>query len=124
MAADERGAIKQVIKDYLDGMIYAEFDRLKSAMHPKCMVAGHYGGTYYFVTRQEFIDILKTDTPLPPGTPYNWSVEAVDITGDAATAKVVDDCLGTTFTDYLTFIKDGERWQIVNKAFFDQKGTA
>ena len=119
MAADERGAIEAVIRDYLDGMIYGQFEKIESAFHPQSMVAGHFDGTYYFVTRQQFIDILKTDTPLKPGTPYNSSIESVDITGDAASAKVIDDCLGTTFTDYLTLIKDGGRWQIVNKAFYD-----
>ena len=32
---------------------------------------------------------------------------------------MIDDCLGTTFTDYLTLIRDEGRWQIVNKAFYD-----
>ena len=56
---------------------------------------------------------------LSSGTPYNYEILSVDVTGDIAVVKVVDDCFGTTFTDCLTLIKHDDRWQIVMKAFFD-----
>ena len=46
----------------------------------------------------------------------------LDGTGDVAVAKVYDECLGTTFTDYLTLIKHDGQWQIVMKAFYDHSG--
>jgi hypothetical protein len=125
MAEDERVAIGAVIRDYLDGMIYGQYDRLEGAMHPKCMVAGHFGGSYDFMPRDAFIATLKSmKAEIPAGTPYVSAIAMVDITGDTAVAKVTDDCFGTSFTDYLTLIKDQGRWQIVNKAFYDHAAKA
>ena len=118
-AADESEAIRRVVTDYLEGMIYGQADRLKSAMHPLCMQAGHFKGNYEFYSRDEFIEALKSEQMEEPGTPYKAEVLSIDITGDVALAKVKDDCFGTSFTDYLTLIRHEGRWQIVMKAFFD-----
>ena len=120
MAADsERAAIEAVILAYLQGMIYGEFDKLRGAMHPQCMVAGHYHGDYVFVTREDFIGVLSGDEPEPPGTKIDYKILSIDITEDTAVAKLVDVCLGSTFTDSLTLIRDDKTWQIVFKAFYD-----
>lgn len=117
--AKDEEAIRAVIRDYLEGMIYGQADRLQSAMHPLCMQAGHYKGNYEFFPRDEFIEALKSEKMEAPGTPYKAEIISIDVTGDVAVAKVNDDCFGTSFTDYLTLIKHEGRWQIVMKAFFD-----
>ena len=89
-------------------------------MHPQCMQAGHFNGTYEFFDRETSIRSLEGEEMLPPGTPYNYEILSVDVTGDVALVKVVDGCFGTTFTDCLTLIKNEIRWQIVMKAFFDR----
>lgn len=116
------GDIEAVVRDYLDGMIYGQREKLERAMHPKCMQAGHFGGTYEFFDRDTFIASLEKEETLPPETPYHHAVLSCDITGDVAVVKLEDDCFGTRFTDYLTLIRDGGRWQIVMKAFHDHAG--
>jgi hypothetical protein len=118
-AAEEVEAIRRVVTDYLEGMIYGQAERLQGAMHPLCMQAGHYKGNYEFFSRDAFIEALKSEKMEAPGTPYKAQIISIDVTGDVAVAKVNDDCFGTSFTDYLTLIKDDGRWQIVMKAFFD-----
>jgi hypothetical protein len=115
----ERDAIEAVIRDYLEGMIYGQTDRLESAMHPLCMQAGHYKGNYEFFPRDEFIEAMKSEKMQEPGTPYVADIVSIDLSGDVAVAKVTDDCFSTSFTDYLTLIKHDGRWQIVMKAFVD-----
>ncbi|MEW9919512.1 nuclear transport factor 2 family protein [Marimonas sp. MJW-29] len=115
----EQEAIKAVVVEYLEGMIYGQRDRLERAMHPQCMQAGHFGGSYEFFDRDTFICSLEGEAALPPGTPYRWELLSIEMTGDVAVVKVEDDCFGTTFTDYLTLIKHDNQWQIVMKAFFD-----
>ncbi|MFN4143316.1 nuclear transport factor 2 family protein [Aestuariivirga sp.] len=121
-ADDDRKAIEAVVTDYLEGMIYGQTERIERAMHPLCMQAGHYRGNYEFFPRGDFIDSLKLEKMLEPGTPYRAAIVSVDMTGDVAVAKVTDDCFGTSFTDYLTLIRHEGRWQIVMKAFFDHAG--
>ncbi len=120
---NEREAVEAVVVDYLEGMIYGQRDRLERAMHPKCMQAGHFGGAYEYFDRDTFISSVVGETALPPGTPYRSEIVSVDMTGDVAVVKVVDDCFGTTFTDYLTLIKHESRWQIVMKAFYDHANS-
>ena len=112
-------AIKAVIVEYLEGMIYGQRKRLERSMHPLCMQAGHFNGIYEFFDRETFIKSLEKEEMLPPGTPYHSKLVSIDITGNVAVVKVEDECFGTSFTDYLTLIKNENRWQIVMKAFFD-----
>ncbi len=117
--SQELDAIRAVVADYLDGMIYGDYERLRSSMHPQCMQAGHYKGQYEFLPRDEFIEAIKTETPQDPATPYLSNIKSIDVTGDIAAVKLSDDCFGTTWTDYLTLIKHDGKWQIVMKAFYD-----
>lgn len=119
MKEEDRSAIETVVRDYLEGMIYGQAERLERAMHPLCMQAGHYKGSYEFFPRDAFIESLKLEKMLSPGSPYEAAIVSIDMTGDVAVAKVTDDCFGTSFTDYLTLIRHDGRWQIVMKAFFD-----
>jgi Putative lumazine-binding len=119
--ADENDlqAIRLVVAEYLKGMIYGQYDRLRGAMHPLCMQAGHYNGQYEFIPRDEFIEAIKQEKKEPDSTAFKFDISMIDVTGDMAIVKVTDDCFGTTWTDYLTLIKDDARWQIVMKAFYD-----
>ena len=119
MAAGDREAIEAVIREYLEGMIYGQYDKLRHAMHPKCHVIGHVGEDYDFLPLDTFIEKLGDYPTEPVGTPIVSSILSLDITGDTAIAKITDVCFGTTFTDYLTFVKDNKQWQIVAKAFYD-----
>jgi hypothetical protein len=119
---DDREAIRAVVRDYLEGMIYGQTEKLARAMHPKCMQAGHFDGQYEYFTRDEFIEALGGAAPEKEGTPIVADVISIDMTGDVAVAKVYNECLGTTFTDYLTLIRHEGQWQIVMKAFFDHGG--
>jgi hypothetical protein len=83
------------------------------------MQAGHYNGQYEFLPRDEFIEAVKSEKKKPAGSPLSYVISMIDITGDIAVAKVMDDCFGTTWTDYLTLIKHDGVWQIVMKAFYD-----
>jgi hypothetical protein len=120
MASEEdRSAIRLVVMEYLQGMIYGEYERLREAMHPLCMQAGHYNGQYEFFPRDEFIEAIKPEKKQPAGSAIGFDITMIDITGDIAIVKVKDDCFGTTWTDYLTLIKHDAKWQIVMKAFYN-----
>jgi Putative lumazine-binding len=112
-------AVRSVVTEYLSGMIYGQDERLRGAMHPLCMQAGHYNGQYEFMPRDEFIEAIKPEKREPVGSAFTFEIPWVDITGDIAVVKVTDECFGTTWTDYLTLIRHEGTWQIVMKAFYD-----
>jgi hypothetical protein len=47
-------------------------------------------------------------------------VEEVDVTGDAAVAKVVLDYPQARITDYMSLLRVDGEWRIVNKTFHSQ----
>lgn len=116
---DTKTALEAVVRDYLDGMIHGDRAKLERAMHPRCMQAGHFGGVYEYLDREAFIASVTGETASPPGTPYDYEIVSCDTVGNVAVVKVEDACFGTRFTDFLTLIRDGGRWQIVMKAFYD-----
>ncbi|QIE48016.1 nuclear transport factor 2 family protein (plasmid) [Pseudohalocynthiibacter aestuariivivens] len=117
----EEEAIKSVVRDYFEGVIYDQPERIRSAMHPKAHQAGHYNGEYEFFDRDTFVTSVKPENPLSPGAVYEAEFEMVDITGTAAVAKFRVVCFGENFTDYLSLIKDDGKWTIVMKIFVDHK---
>ena len=51
-------------------MIWNEPERLRRAMHPQCMQAGHYQGAFELFDREAFIEAMASGPSEPPGTPY------------------------------------------------------
>jgi hypothetical protein len=111
-------ALRAVTRDYLDGMMYADEAKLRRAFHPKCLVVGHFRGRLEYDPLDAFIESVKNEGALPVGTPYFAEIVSIDIAGDTAVVKLIDDYLGIRFTDYLTMIMTEGRWVIVNKAFY------
>lgn len=122
----EHDAVRQVVVDYLEGMIWGDEDRLKRAFHPGALQVGHFADTYEFLPLQEFVDWLKTAETQAPGSPYTAELISIEVTGTVAIAKLTDTCFGTDFTDYLVMVKDrpdaSGKWQIVTKAYHVHSG--
>lgn len=111
-------AVCQVVRDYLDGMVYGDETRLRRVFHPECIQIGHYQGRFVYETLDQFIAAVKAERVLPEGTPYFNEIVSIDITGDTAMVKVIDDYLDMRFTDYLTLIEHEGRWSIVSKTYY------
>jgi len=111
--------IRQVVRDYLDGMTYVDEAKLRRAFHPDARSIGHYRGTLEWHSLDDFIESCRQAGALAQAQPFFSEIAFIDIAGDAAVAKVVDDYQGSRFTDYLTLLRLPGRWRIVNKAFFD-----
>lgn len=111
---------------YYHGMIYGDEKLLKKAFHPKAVVSGWFNGELAWNPREAFIKLCQT-LPKPPkggvGKGYHFEVTAIDIVNDIANVKVDDTVAGTAFTDYLTMLKQGQRWVIVNKTFHKHEGA-
>ncbi len=119
----DREMIGETVRGYYDGTFHADEDKLRTVFHPDACIIGHFEGELVWNSLDSFIDFVKS-APAPSGQEgYDWRIEAIDTTGDAATIKVVDQYLGLWFTDYLTALKLDDRWVIVNKAFYAHPAT-
>lgn len=67
----------------------------------------------------EYVRRAGSSAPRPAGTPdpVRKRVVMVDVTGTAAVAKLELRAPNATLVDYMSLLKVGGRWQIVNKIF-------
>ena len=86
--------------------------------HPKCLIVGHFRGRLEYDPLDSFIEACKKEGSVPPGTRYFAEIISIDVAGDTAVVKLIDDYLGIRFTDYLTMVMTEGRWVIVNKVFY------
>ena len=111
-------ALERVVRDYLDGMIFANGEQIRRAFHPDARIIGHFNGRLEWSTLEEFIADCEKAGSAPPNEPYYWEILSADVTGDMALIKLTDDYLGIRFTDYLSLLNQDGSWRIVNKTFY------
>lgn len=123
----EHDAVRRVVVDYLEGMMWGDEARLRRAFHPGALQVGHFGDTYEFFPLEEFITWIRNAETDPVGTAYEAELLSIEVTGTVAIAKLSDTCFGTGFTDYLVMVKDrpdaSGTWQIVTKAYHVHSGS-
>lgn len=110
--------INVVVRNYVEGMVFADEALLRQAFHPACRIIGHYEDKLEWLSLEEFIGAIKAEGPAPREVKPFWEVLSIDITGDAAAVKVIDEYLGMRFTDYLSLLNINYRWMIVNKLYY------
>jgi hypothetical protein len=110
--------INQTVGHYFKGMYHGDVERLKKAFHPQALVIGYFDGNLVFNSLEQFLGFIKA-APIPSekGEEYDMRIVSVDITGAVGTVKVADLYQGRRFTDYLSMLKEGDNWVIINKAF-------
>lgn len=114
----EDEAVRAVMRQYLEGMIYGAAVQLERAFHPKAQIAGHWQGEYDISGRDAFIASCVAAKDQPAGTAMIFEVVSLEVTGDLAVMKLTNTCFGCNFTDYLALVKDEGQWQIISKTYF------
>lgn len=118
---DEAGA-RAAVDHYLAGHATGSPDEFRAAFHPKAMLYWNRDGAFAERTSADYI-AGASGKPAPDEARRRRAIESLDVTGNAAMAKVVLDYPSVKFTDYLSLVKAGGEWRIVNKIFnVERKG--
>jgi hypothetical protein len=112
---DEAGA-RAAVNHYLAGHATGSPDEFRAAFHPKAMLYWNRDGAFAERTSADYI-AGAPGKPAPDEAQRRRSIESLDVTGNAAMAKVVLDYPSVKFTDYLSLVKADGEWRIVNKIF-------
>lgn len=111
--------VLETITQYLDGLYHGNTDLLEKALHPEARYVCAVGDTLINLLRAEYLPIVARRT-----APASLNAERRDQITDLQfagpkTAFVRLNCAVAEryFTDFLTLIKDHERWQIISKVF-------
>lgn len=111
----EKEAITETLTHYIEGTANGEPERLEIAFHP--------GFNLYFVKNDSVTAWKGADyiNNVKKGQKSNriGKIIDIDITNDAATAKVEIDMPDRKrlYTDYFLLLKTQGHWQIVHKSF-------
>lgn len=112
----EEAAVRQTLDYYLQGHATGNGEFHKKAFHPEARLFWIRDGQFAQRTSAEYI-AGASGKPAPDEAQRKRSIESVDVTGNAAIAKVVLDYPSGRFTDYMSLLKVDGQWKIVNKTF-------
>jgi hypothetical protein len=118
---DEAGA-RAAVDHYLAGHATGSPDEFRAAFHPKAMLYWNRDGAFAERTSADYI-AGAPGKPAADEAQRRRSIESLDVTGNAAIAKVVLDYPSVKFTDYLSLVKADGEWRIVNKIFNVERKT-
>jgi protease I len=115
--ADE-AAIRQTVQYYFDGGKNRDSVALRKAFHPDARMLFAKDGKLVVVPIGDYITRVTQDQPKPGEVDSTKRrVTSVDVTGDAAIARLRLERPDVVVTDYMSLLKVNGRWQIVNKIF-------
>lgn len=113
----EEAGVRQALEYYLRGQATGGGENYRKAFHPDAKLFAVRDGKYWQLTSEEFI-ARAGGKPATDEAQRKRSIEAIDITGNAAVAKIVLDYPNVKFTDYMALLKIDGEWKIMNKTFY------
>lgn len=113
----EDAAVRQAIEHYFRGHATGQGEHFRKVFHPDAKLFAVREGKYWQLTSEEYI-ARAPGKPAADEAQRKRSIESVDISGNAAIAKIVLDYPQVRFTDYMSLLKIDGEWRIVNKTFY------
>lgn len=118
----EEAAVRQAIEHYFRGHATGQGEHFRKVFHPDAKLFAVREGKYWQLTSEEYIARAPGKPPADEAQ-RKRSIESVDISGNAAIAKIVLDYPQTRFVDYMSMLKIDGEWRIVNKTFYAEPKT-
>lgn len=112
----EKEAVRKTVELYFQGQATGNGDFFRKAFHPDAKIMGMREGKLVQRTSEEFAAGASGKPPADEAQ-RKRTIESIDITGSAATVKVVLDYPTVKFTDYFTLLKIDGEWKIMNKIY-------
>ena len=109
-------AVRAVLNEYFAGQSSGDGSHYRKIFYPNANLYWINEGKYQERTSAEFIS-RAGGQPATDETKRKRRIVTVDLTHDAATAKLVTDTPAMRVTDYMSLLKVDGQWVIVAKVF-------
>lgn len=118
----DKEAVRIPLENYIKGHATGDGEYMRKAFHTEGNLIFVRDGNY--MTRS-FAEYIKGFTGKPAEDEANRkrTIEAVDVSGNAAVAKIVLDYPTIRFVDYMSLLKINGEWKIVTKIFYAESKT-
>lgn len=105
------------LENYIQGHATGNGDFMRKAFHTDAKIMAYRDGKLTNLTAEEFASRFNGKAA-PDEAQRKRRIEHVEITGNAGVGKIVLDYPTVTYTDYMSLLKVGDEWKIVNKVFY------
>ena len=120
--AQADAAARVPLENYIQGHVTGNGDFMRKAFHTDAKVMAFRDGKLMNITSEEFASRFN-GKPAADEAQRKRTIESVEITGNAGVGKIVLDYPTVKFTDYMSLLKVGDEWKIVNKVFYAEPKT-
>jgi putative lumazine-binding protein len=111
--------IIDVLTEYFDGLYYSDTQRLKRVFHPRAQYVYAIDGNLVCLTMEQYFPIVDA-RPSPSSRAEQRAdrVISIEMAGPVTAFSRVECTIGPKhFTDFLSLIHIGGRWQIIAKVY-------
>lgn len=115
----EQAAVREAVTQYLKAHATGSAEPIRGLFRPELNMFFVREGKLMSRTAEEYMSGFGGQ-PAADEANRRRRIENVDVTGNAAVAKVVLDYPQATLTDYFALLKIEGKWQIVNKIFHSE----
>ena len=122
-AQSEKDLVRVPLENYIKGHATGDGEYFKKAFHTEGNLIFIRDGKY---TTRSFAEYIAgaTGKPAAEEAQRKRSIESIEIAGNAAIATIILDYPSVKFVDYMTLLKIGGEWKIVNKSFYAEPKKA
>ena len=113
----EEAAVRKALEHYFKGHATGQAEHFRKIFHPDAKLFAVRDGKYWQLTSEEYIARAPGVAPVDEAQ-RKRTIEHVDVSGNAAVAKIVLDYPQVKFTDYMSLLKIDGEWRIMNKTFY------
>lgn len=114
--ADDLAGVRAALDAYLAGHATGDGAHFREAFHPAAVLFWNRNGAFSTRTSAEYI-AGASGQPAADEARRHRRIVMIDVTGDAAIAKIELDYPTARFVDYMSLLKVDGTWRIVNKTF-------
>ena len=115
----EEAAVRVPLEHYMQGHATDDAAPMRQAFMPSAHIESVREGLLTSWTMEEYCLRFK-GTPAADEATRRRTIDAIDIGGSAASARITLVHGAVTFTDYFLLLKTAQGWKIANKAFHAQ----
>ena len=116
----DKEAVRIPLENYIKAHATGDPEYARKAFHTQGNMIWIRDGKYSIETFDSFITRAFTGKPATDEEmrKNGRKIEAVNLSGNAAVARIVLDYPNVKFVDYMTLLKIDGEWKIVNKSFY------
>ena len=114
--AEDETEVRAALQHYLLGHSTGDGAHFRVVFHPDSKLYFNRDGKFSMRTSEDYI-AGAAGKPAADEDKRKRRIVSVDVTGDAAMAKVELDYPNAVLTDYFTLLKVDGKWMIMNKIF-------